>query len=960
MEIDVGVRLLGPVEVRAAQGWVTAPPQQRLLLALLGLRAGQVIPVGELIDAIWPEVPPASARASIQVMITRLRQILAQVPGAVVERRGDGYRLAIEPCSIDVQQFRALVRLARDTPDAVAAVGAFDRALALWRGPALADVPAGARIEAIRFALAEERLSATQDRLSALLEMGRDRQAAEELTGLLAAHPLAERVAGLLMVALCRCGRQADALQVFRDLRGRLRSELAIEPGRELQSLHQQILRGDVAPAAGAGWLNRPEELSRPDDQPSHGQEPAAAADGPRSVPKQLPTGVARFTGRAAELRVLDSMPEQAGSAGATVSICVISGTAGVGKTTLALHWANKVAHSFPDGQLYVDLRAFGPSRGPLRAADAIRGFLDALDVPKSPRPTGIEAQAALYRTVLAGKRMLIVLDNAADADQVRPLLPGAAGCLVLVTSRRRLAGLAAREGATMLPLDVLSQHDALDLLAGRLGAALASAAPEAASQLATLCGGLPLALSIAAARAAQSPHVDLAALTAQMRNPAHRLDMLDAGEWASSVRTAFSWSYESLSRPAARMFRLLGVHPGPDIGLGAAASLAGCEAVQARRILAELASAHVITEHGAGRWVLHDLLRAYAGEQARREDDQVERDAATARVLDYYVRTAWAAAVALRPGRDPAFELPAPHAGAAPDRIANTVDATAWCDAEHRVLVEVISWAAAAGFDAHAWRLPWALTDYFVMTGRWHAQAATMRIALDAARRAGDVAGQARAHHGLGCAHSLPDARDTRRHLDRALVLYRELGDHAGRAAVHLRFGVILDCQGRPDEALAHAQQVLLLARVSGHRGHEAHALNMIGWLHAQLGQYDFALKRCRRALSLHRSLGDRAGEAATWDSIGYICHQLGNYAKAGKHYERAFDLSRQFACRNVQATILDHLGDNCEAAACPDAARDSWRQALAILGDPEGADASRIRRKLRASARSGADGAE
>src|SRR5215471_1972767 len=481
MKSDIGVRLLGPVQARAISGWLTVPPQQRMLLALLALQAGQIIPVGELIDAIWPEAPPASARASLQVMITRLRHILAGRPGGVVERCGDGYRLVIAPSSIDVQRFRLLARAARDAPHAEEAVAAFDEALALWRGPALADVPATGRIDAIRFALAEERLSAQLDRITALLDIGRYREAAEELTGLMAMQPLAERLVGLLMVALYRCGRQADALQVFRDVRTRLSSELAIEPGPELQSLHQQILAGDLALSATTS------RLIASVAQQAHGQELAVAGEDSPLVPRQLPTGAAHFTGRADELRVLDILRERVGSVEGTVAIAAISGTAGVGKTTLALHWAHQNVHRFPDGQLYVNLRAFGPSSSPMKAAEAIRGFLDALGVRRDRRRRGIEVQAAFYRTVLADKRILVVLDNAADEDQVRPLLPGAEGCLVLITSRRRLAGLATGEGATLLTLDVMSQPEALELLAGRLGNAPTANAAEAANQLALL-----------------------------------------------------------------------------------------------------------------------------------------------------------------------------------------------------------------------------------------------------------------------------------------------------------------------------------------------------------------------------------------------------------------------------------------------------------------------------------------
>jgi DNA-binding SARP family transcriptional activator/Tfp pilus assembly protein PilF len=939
---EVVLRVLGPVAARRGAGWLGGPPQQRLVLGVLGLQAGHVVPAGELVDAVWGEGPPRSAQASIQALVTGVRRVLAGVPGARVERCGDGYRLRMEPGVVDVHRFRSLARAGRGAGEGLAAVAAFDESLALWRGPALADVPGTARVEAIRAGLAGERLAVMQDRAGALLGVGRHAEAAGELASLLAAHPLAEGVAGMLMVALQRCGRQADALAVFRDMRRRLSGELAVEPGPQLQRLHQKILAGEPALAgdpavAGAAWM-------------AAGAEHSAAGAGPLVVPRQLPGAVPHFAGRAAEQEALSGLLGRAGGAGETVVVSAIGGTAGVGKTALAVHWAHQAAGSFPDGQLYVNLRAFGPSGRPVTAAEALRGFLEAVGVPPSRVPAGVTDRAALYRSMLAGRRMLVVLDNAGDEEQVRPLLPGSAGCLVVVTSRRSLAGLAAAEGALLLALDVLSEAEAAQLLAARLGAGRAAAEPRAVGELAALCARLPLALAVAAVRAAASPDLGLGSLAAQLRDLRGRLDMLDGEDRASSVRAVLSWSYQKLSGSAARMFRLLGIHPGPDISLAAAASLAGVPRDQARRALAELTDAHLLAEHAAGRWVFHDLLRAYAMERAEAEEDPEQRRAATGRTLDHYLRTAWRAALLLRPDRDPSFILAPPQRGADPETIRDGDHALVWCQAEYQVLLAVSTQAESEGFDAHAWQLPWALTDYLARTGLGREVASTLHTALAAAQRLGDLAGQARAHQALGCPQLRCTPTQARNvHLDQALSLYQELGDQIGQAWTHFGFGQALEQQGQTGAALGHARLALSLARAAGYRGAEAVALNMIGWLHAQLGNFRSALRCCERALALHRATGDRHGEAATCDSLGYISHQLGDHAQATAYYQQALRLSRQAGCRPSQAEILDHLGDTRDAAGDPQAALDTWRQALAVFHDLHHPAARQLRRKLR-----------
>jgi len=628
---DIVLRLLGPVEVQSADAWRQPDrPQQRLVLALMALRAGQVVPVGELIGAVWAETPPRSARASMQVLVTRLRRLLAGTPGSKLERRGEGYRLHLEPDRLDVHRFRSLAKAGREAADCRTAVAAFDEALALWRGPALADVPGTAKIEAIRSGLAEEQLSALQDRISAMLGCGLEWEAAAELPVLLARNPLAERLAGMLMVALYRCGQQADALKVFREVRARLVADLGIEPGPELQHMHQRILTGD--PGLTAPPVARVQVLP-----PASPAGPVPAPRVQRVVPRQLPTAPSHFAGRTAELQALTTLVNGGREAGGTVMISAISGTAGVGKSALAVYWGHQVAGEFPDGQLYVNLRGFGPSGLPVTSAEAIKGFLAAYQVPSAAVPAGLDTLAGLYRSMLAGTRTLIVLDNARDVDQVRPLLPASPGCLVLVTSRNQLAGLVANEGARLLTLDVLPEAAAHELLLSRLGPSQVTAEHDAVTEVARLCAGLPLALGIAATRAAARPDFALMALAAELRDGQGRLDALDTGDATGSLREVFSWSHQQLSHSAGRLFRLMSVHPGPDMSVQAAASIAGIAVPDAQRALGELTNASLVAERSPGRYGCHDLLRTYAAEQATDCDGDVEVRAAMNRMLDHY-----------------------------------------------------------------------------------------------------------------------------------------------------------------------------------------------------------------------------------------------------------------------------------------------------------------------------------
>jgi tetratricopeptide (TPR) repeat protein len=684
----------------------------------------------------------------------------------------------------------------------------------------------------------------------------------------------------------------------------------------------------------------------------------AGGAEGLVSVPRQLPAGPGHFVGRGSELESLAGLQGEAGG-----GVVAISGMAGVGKTALALHWAHRVAAGFADGQLYADLGGFGPSGTPVKPADALGDFLAGLGVPAARIPQSLDARAGLYRSLLAGRQMVIVLDNARDAAQVRPLLPGSPGCLVLVTSRARLAALAVAGDAALVPLDVLSQDEARQLLAIRLGAGRVAAEPDAAGELIGLCGRLPLAVAIAAARAVAYPQLPLAALTAQLRDAAGRLDALDADDPAASIRAVLSWSYQQLPEQPAQLLRLLAIHPGPGITAAAAASMAAISPARAQHALRALAAANLITEYQPGRYSLHDLLRAFAAEQTHTDD---EHEDAVGRMFDHYLHAAASADLMtdlLRVWEHHPVTLPAPRPGVTPETFTTAGQALGWFDAERPVLVRVTSQAARTGFDAHAWQLARSLAVFLQLRGHWHDLVATQRVALAAARRQHDQDAQACAHRDLGYALGQGGRfRQAHIHLDRALQQYQQLGDHEGLARTRISLGVVLSWQGHDREAIA---ATLAVERPPADdstdsaiaRG-QATVLNNLGWFHARLGELDQARVHCERALELFRGAGSHYGQAVTLDTLGFICHQAGDYAQAVAHYQRAANQLLHIGALHEAADVLIRLGDTYQAAADPDGARDAWQQAIRLLDGmrhPAAAEALAKLRQLEPSSQPG-----
>jgi DNA-binding SARP family transcriptional activator/tetratricopeptide (TPR) repeat protein len=921
--------LLGPLLVRRGSAALPVPSgKQRAVLAALLLSADRAVSVDELTEVLWGAAPPPSARVSVQNHVMRLRKALGA--SARIRTQPHGYEIRLDDSHLDVSRFEAHLAAARaaardsfwDTAAEQARAG-----LALWRGEPLADVESELLATRDIPRLAELRLQAMEVRLDADLHLQRHAEVTTEVQGLAEAHPLRERLHGLLMRALYQDGRQAEALAAYARARQLLVDELGTEPGAGLRELHRKILDGDPAL-----------------DPPLHG--PGAPGFLAPPVPRQLPTAVPGFAGRAAELaaliRILDEVSVESPG---TVVISAIGGTAGVGKTALALHWAHQIAARFPDGQLYVNLRGFDPTGVPMAAAEALRGFLDALSVPPDRIPAQPEARAGLYRSLLADRRMLIVLDNARDEQQVRPLLPASPASLVIVTSRNQLAGLAAADRARLLTLDVLSHGEAVHMLTARIGADRVAVEPGAAAEIAALCGRLPLALAVAAARSEARPDFPLTAVAAELRDRTGRLDALDTGDPAASVRAVFSWSYQQLSADAARMFRLLGLHPGPDVSPAAAASLAAADEPEARRLVAELNRAHLVAEHIPGRYALHDLMRTYAADQARNTDSQPERAAAVGRVLDHYLHTARHGAVVLFPSHG-SIPLAPPSPGIAPERFSGYDQALAWFEAEYDVLLAAVALAIEAGLDSHAWQIPWTMMPFQATRGRdLESSTVIRRLAAAAAIRddASIIASGAR-----DAAGTLGDYQQVPEYFANSLTLYQQLGNRRGEAVYLIGLAALAEYQGQYAEALHHAEQAAGLYRDIGDKAGEAELRNDVGRYHALVGNYQQAREFCRQALALNADYGSRHLEGNIWNSLGYTEYCAGDFGEAAACCEHALNIFRTVGDRWGEADTLINLGDIGRAAGELRRAREAWQQALDILDDLQHPDAAKLRAKL------------
>jgi DNA-binding SARP family transcriptional activator/tetratricopeptide (TPR) repeat protein len=924
----IAFRLLGSVIVELDGNPVNIghARQQTVLTALL-VDANTAVSTDELIDRVWATRAPHRPRDTLHTYLTRLRKTL---PDNTITRHGNSYQLTAPDTAVDLHRFRHLISTAHATLDDEVAKALYTQALELWRGEPFAglDTP---WLNSMRAAVQKEYLAATLDNTDLGLRLGEHTTMLASLSAQVERFPLDERLAGQFMIALYRSGRQADALRHYQHTRALLADELGVDPSAALRDLQHQILTNNTQ-------LHAPQRVV-----PSTALAP---------VPRQLPAAPGTFAGRNAELRALTEALNPGPEAIARLSIMpisVIAGAGGIGKTWLALHWAHQNLRRFPDGQLYLNLRGFDPSGQPMSPHDAVRGLLDALGANPGNIPVELDSQIGLYRSLVADRRMLILIDNAADAAQVAPLLPGSPSCTVVVTSRDRLTGLITAHGAHALPVDVLPASDARALLAARLGPRRLDEEPQAVADLLASCAGLPLALSIVAGRAQEHPEFPLTTLATELHDTTHRLAALDEDN-TNSVRTILSWSYTTLTPQHATTFDLLGLAPGPDISHTTATNLTHQHPTTTHTALRALERASLIHQHTPNRYRMHDLVRLYAQEQAAAQLTDEERRSAQQRLINCYLHTALAADTLLAPHRRLiAIDLPAPPDHALIPKPTDVVGALAWFDAEHGNLLAAQQLAAQLGWHVLTWTLAWALTTFHQWRGHLLDDVASWQAALAASARLDVPATRSLAHRQLGYGLAVVDRRDgALDHLQRALALAESTGDLVEQTETQHLLARIWELRGEDHLALEHARRALGLWRGLDRPIEEARELNAVGWYTARTGDFDRARAACEEALVLLRNQHHLAGEANTLDSLGYIAHSSGHYVQAVAYYQQALALFHRLGIAFSEAGTLDRLGQTY-AAGDARLARVAWERALRLYqAHHRGADIARIERQL------------
>ena len=935
------LQIMGPLRLWRGEREIDGGPrQQRCLLAVLLAREGRPVSTSDLIDLIWGPESPVSAVNVVHKYVGALRRLLepdvpTRSPGSYLLRDGSGYRFTAAPETLDLVAFRRSVALAKSALRRDDPARAFDdylNALQLCQGPAgdaLADGPAAAAT----FAGIDGEFF---DAVIAAAELAvRLRQPARVLVPLrLAAEMgrLNEPVHVSLVTTLAAAGHQAEALSAYHAIRIRLSEELGIDPGRDLRDAQRRALtQAAMAPA----------------------EEAVAVPSWPVPLvrPAQLPPDLPLFVGRAPELASLQDLVAGMRAAGRTSPLVVaMDGMGGVGKSTLAAHFAHQVASDFTDGQLFLDLQGDLGEEESVSAGDALRSLLYGLGVPASGVPDTFDARTGMYRSLTAGKRILVLLDNVRDASQVRPLLPNSAESLVLVTSRRSLVGLAAFDGAHLMQVDLPDLLAARELLErrlaaspGRTGGDLAGAA--IVDEIIELCGRLPLALAILAARIAARPRLSLVTVAAELRDGAHRLEAFPGGRGLSDPRTAFSWSYRQLSPGAARLFRLLSVALVPGVTGAATVSLSGRDPVGTRAELAELAEAALVTEHEDSRFTSHVLVKAYADELFRAEEPAAERRAATDRLLQYYLHSSFNAQVVLEPNRTP-IEPPPPLPGVVPERPATYDAALTWFASQREVLKEAVRLAADAGHGIVPWQLAITMQQYLQWAGYFQDWEDVMGVALHAARRSHEAVGEAHVLRSLAGAHHLFGANDeSLRLLADALRIFEERDMRLEQGLVHNNFHRVFSALGRHDRALEHSEKALSLFRVIGHRRAEILSLLFSGKSFAALGRPQESSRILRRALELNQRIGRGHEEGEIRSAIAHNLAEVGCTAEALEQLELSAEVAERVVDRPLHFDALRQTAELLIAAGDVPGAERACERARTVLQALQGGGTDSMR---------------
>lgn len=910
-EGTVDFRILGPVELQVnGQPYSFGSPKERCVLAVLLYELGQPVAIDSLIDRVWGENLPESPRASLYSYLSRLRRNLKRATGndhTLLRSRSGYYALDGDPGAVDLHRFRALRAQARrigDGGDDIRAAELLREAEQLWRGTPLAGL-SGVWAERVRAALEEERLAATMDRIRVELRLGRHTDLVGELADLAALHPFNETLVEHLMIALYRCGRQAEALEAYRQTRRRLLAELGSEPGLGLRNLHQSILNEDPVLV--------PEPVVRP-------APPSVQAN---SLPRDNPD----FTGRAAELDKLFGWIDSE-RAQSTVTVVTIGGMAGVGKTTFAVHAAHLLSDRYPN-LFYLGLHAHDPIEEPMDPASGLGILLRTLGVPPERIPATLEERATLWRTQLASRPALVILDDANDPDQIKPLLPGAANCLVLVTCRRRMLEL---PGTSWLPLDVLRSDEAASLFTHVAGPERVRD-PAAIARVVSLCGYLPLAIQLAGSRFRSHPTWSTTDLASRLSRSQDHLDEILAED--REVAASLELSYRYLTNGQQRLLRQLALHPGAEFSVYAAAAASDGSLVETEQALEALLDHHLLEELEPGRFTYHDLIREYAWHRAQLDDPGSDRRRTMHRILDYYLCLADRAASIVYPFHR-RIDVKLTYVPADMPQLSARRDSRKWMDVERVNIFSIIHYAARNGWPLHVSQLACILAKFLDAWGYWHEAVTMHRLAVRAWREVGDSCGEARALTDL-CfilgrtgryAEALECVRD-------ALTIFRDQANRAGEAEALDRMGLILWQSSRYDEAFSHHEQALAIRRSLNDRRGEADALGHGAMSLLRTSRYKEALKYITKALAIYREIGDLRGEGHSLNNMADAQQRLGFYEEALDRYQQALVISRDLGDRQGEAILFNNIGDVYQRTGRYQDSVQCYREALGVYRD-------------------------